>query len=80
MNVFEYAKEQFNDYYGVKLNERAKHLFTKFTETYSEGEILTAIDISCEEYADPLDALMKIGGILYNRALHRRLYFKGEDE
>lgn len=78
MDVFEYAKIQFCEIYGVELRNESK--FRKdlehYTAMYGEDEMICAIDIACNKYEDPLDSALKIGGILFNRASMRKMLFK----
>ena len=81
MCVWEYAKYQFENYYGVVLRDESKFSLKidYFQAMYGEEEVKCAIDIAINKYDDPLDCAMKIGGILYNRQRMRKMLFKEEE-
>lgn len=80
MKVHRYADEIFNEKYGETLSEQAHAHLDRHVRDFGEAEVLVAIDVAVEKYEDPLDAFIKIGGILSNRATLRNRYFKQRGE
>ena len=70
---------QFEDYYNIKLTKEGCKKIYKLVLQYSEDECMRTLEIAIEQYDDPVEALMKFGGILYNRAKIRQRYIESED-
>jgi hypothetical protein len=65
--------------YGVRITDQGKCRLLSYARKYSRSECLEATEIAIEHYYDPVDALFKIGGILYNRAALRKMYIEEGD-
>lgn len=54
--------------YSKEFNrEKLEEVLSPFVEAYGESEVLTACRIACNSYKTAMEAVAKIGGILYNR-------------
>ena len=75
MGVYEAANDTLQAHYGIKFNAdtetRSRAFFEKLTDEFGADEVEEAWDIACEQYPEPVQALTKLKGILYNR---RRFY------
>ncbi|UVX67671.1 MAG: hypothetical protein [Namikivirus ikeda] len=73
MNVYESVSKSITERYGVRFREETKEKACKFFAglcmKFGEDEVLEAWDIACAKYDNPVTALSKLGGILYNRSL-----------
>lgn len=75
MDVGAYVSRTFEVNYDVCLSEEGIFTINKMCEKYGEEEVLISTDIACEKYSDPVTAISKLGGILFNRSLTRRKMF-----
>lgn len=73
MSVYETIGNSIVERYGVHFSgsgeKRARKFFAELCAKYGDGEVLEAWDIACKHYDNPVTALSKLGGILYNRGL-----------
>lgn len=73
MNVFETIGKSINERYGVHFREesedKARRFFADLCLRYGDDEVLESWGIACARYDNPVTALSKLGGILYNRGL-----------
>lgn len=74
MSVFDYVKSLFKETYDVELKQTGKVVFDKWAIEYGCDEVVTAVEIACEQYDDPKTAIHKIEGILYNRRKVEELF------
>ena len=66
-SVFTYARDAFKSAYNVNLKDAGRPFFSRMEIEYGTGEVLDAIDIAVEQYADAVTAVHMIEGILRNR-------------
>lgn len=73
MNVYETIGEAITERYGVHFRkeseEKARKFFAGLCLKFGEEEVLEAWKTACIKYDNPVTALSKLGGILYNRSL-----------
>ena len=73
--VYDKVNENLYAHYGIKFSVNAetqtKAFFKRLCEEFGGDEVIESWDIACEQYPDPVTALTKLKGILYNR---RRFY------
>lgn len=73
MSVYETIGGSLTERYGVHFREggegEAREFFTGLCLEFGDEEVLEAWDIACKHYDDPVTALSKLGGILYDRSL-----------
>lgn len=75
MDVYDRINSTLYEHYGIKFNTHAESqsraFFKSLCEEFGSDEVAESWDIACEQYSDPVTALTKLKGILYNR---RRFY------
>lgn len=73
MSVYETIGGSLVERYGVRFREesedKARKFFTGLCMKFGDEEVLEAWDTACKHYDNPVTALSKLGGILYNRSL-----------
>lgn len=73
MSVCETIGDSLTERYGVHFREgseeKARKFFAGLCMKFGDEEVLEAWDIACKHYDNPVTALSKLGGILYNRSL-----------
>lgn len=73
MNVYETIGDSLTERYGVHFREesevKVRKFFAGLCVKFGDEEVLEAWDIACKHYDNPVTALSKLGGILYNRSL-----------
>lgn len=73
MSVYDTVSNLLVERYGVHFSEESKEksrkFFTGLCEKFGDEEVLEAWNIACVKYDNPVTALSKLGGILYNRSL-----------
>lgn len=73
MNVYEAVNDLLVKRYGVHFSEEGEQKSRKFLaglcERFGDREVLEAWETACGKYDNPVTALSKLGGILYNRSL-----------
>nr|UVN09002.1 MAG: hypothetical protein [Bacteriophage sp.]UVN09276.1 MAG: hypothetical protein [Bacteriophage sp.] len=73
MDIYEAINNLLVKRYGVHFSEEGEQKSRKFFEgmcaKYGDEEVLEAWDIASKKYDNPVTALSKLGGILYNRSL-----------
>lgn len=73
MSVYESIGRSITERYGVHFREeseeKARKFFTGLCMKFGDEEVLEAWDTACRKYDNPVTALSKLGGILYNRSL-----------
>lgn len=73
MSVYETIGNLLVERYGVHFSEEGKQKPRKFfaglCAKFGDEEVLEAWNIACKAYDNPVTALSKLGGILYNRSL-----------
>lgn len=73
MSVYDTIGSSLTERYGVRFSEegeqKSRKFFTGLCLKFGEEEVLEAWDIACKHYDNPVTALSKLGGILYNRSL-----------
>lgn len=73
MSVYETIGNSLVERYGVRFSEegeeKSRKFFAGLCMKFGEGEVLEAWDIAIKHYDNPVTALSKLGGILYNRSL-----------
>ena len=74
-DVYDKVNETLYAHYGIKFSVNAetqtRAFFKSLCEEFGGDEVIESWDIACEQYPDPVTALTKLKGILYNR---RRFY------
>lgn len=78
IDVAAYIVAQFEDFYNIELTTEGCKKIYKLVLQYQEDECMKTLDIAFAQYDDPVEALMKFGGILNNRAKIRQKYIKTE--
>lgn len=80
-NAVGYAQSAFRDNYGITLKAKAVEKIRNFVATYGAVETVRAVEIACSQYYDAVEAMQKLGGILYNRQRIKNDFFEnGEEE
>lgn len=73
MSVYDTISGLLVERYGVHFREeseaKARKFFSGLCLKFGDEEVLEAWDIACKHYDNPVTALSKLGGILYNRSL-----------
>lgn len=73
MSVYETVGSSLVERYGVHFSEegeqKSRKFFAGMCTRFGDEEVLEAWDIACAKYDNPVTALSKLGGILYNRSL-----------
>lgn len=73
MSVYETISGSLTERYGVHFREeseeKARKFFTGLCMKFGDAEVLEAWKTACTKYDNPVTALSKLGGILYNRSL-----------
>ena len=73
MGVYETIGDSLSERYGVHFREecedKARKFFAGLSMKFGDDEVLEAWDTACRHYDNPVTALSKLGGILYNRSL-----------
>ena len=73
MNVYETIGDSLSERYGVHFSEegeqKSRKFFSGLCMKFGDEEVLEAWDIATKHYDNPVTALSKLGGILYNRSL-----------
>lgn len=73
MDIYEAINNLLNERYGVRFSKRSEEKSRKFfaglCAKFGDEEVLEAWEIACGKYDNPVTALSKLGGILYNRSL-----------
>jgi len=73
MSVYETIGSSLVERYGVHFSEvggkKSRKFFAGLCTRFGDEEVLEAWDIACNEYDNPVTALSKLSGILYNRGL-----------
>lgn len=65
--IVSYVEEMFTAVYGCKLKSAGIGYIEALAKNYGESEVQIDTDIAVNKYSDPLDAIKKINGILFNR-------------
>lgn len=73
MSVYDTIGDSLVERYGVHFSEegakKSRKFFAGLCTRFGDEEVLEAWDIACKRYDNPVTALSKLGGILYNRSL-----------
>lgn len=73
MDIYEAINALLNKRYGVHFSKEGEKKSRKFLAglcaKFGDEEVFEAWEIACEKYDNPVTALSKLGGILYNRSL-----------
>lgn len=73
MNVYEAVNKLLVERYGVHFSaegsEKSQKFFAGLCAKFGDEEVFEAWDIASKRYDNPVTALSKLGGILYNRSL-----------
>lgn len=73
MDIYEAVNNLLFERYGVHFNKKGEEKSRKFIAglcaKFGDEEVYEAWDIACGKYDNPVTALSKLGGILYNRSL-----------
>lgn len=73
MDIYEVVNKLLVERYGVHFSEegseKSRKFFAGLCTRFGDEEVLEAWSIACEKYDNPVTALSKLGGILYNRNL-----------
>lgn len=73
MNVYETIGESLTERYGVRLSKenetKSRRFFSGLCMRFGDEEVLEAWKVACAKYDNPVTALSKLGGILYNRSV-----------
>lgn len=73
MNVYETIGDSLSERYGVHFSEeggeKSRKFFAGLCMRFGDEEVLEAWKIACAKYDNPVTALSKLGGILYNRGV-----------
>lgn len=73
MSVYETIGDSLVERYGVHFREeseeKARKFFAGLCTKFGDEEVFEAWNIACVKYDNPVTALSKLGGILYNRSL-----------
>lgn len=73
MDIYEAINNLLVKRYGVHFSEeggqKARKFFEGMCAKYGDEEVLEAWKTACGKYNNPVTALSKLGGILYNRSL-----------
>ena len=73
MSVYDRINDSLVERYGVHFSEEGEQKSRKFFSglclKFGDEEVVEAWDTACKHYDNPVTALSKLGGILYNRSL-----------
>lgn len=73
MSVYRTIGDSLIERYGVRFSEegeeKSREFFSDLCAKFGEEEVLEAWDTATKHYDNPVTALSKLGGILYNRSL-----------
>lgn len=73
MSVYETIGNSLYERYGVHFREeseeKARKFFNDLCLKFGDEEVLEAWKTACGKYDNPVTALSKLGGILYNRSV-----------
>lgn len=73
MSVYETIGKSLTERYGVHFTkegeDKSRKFFAGLCAKFGDGEVLEAWDTACKRYDNPVTALSKLGGILYNRSV-----------
>jgi hypothetical protein len=73
MNVYDTISSSLTERYGVHFSEeseqKSRKFFADLCAKFGDEEVLEAWDLASNHYNNPVTALSKLGGILYNRSL-----------
>lgn len=73
MDVYEAINDLLAKRYGVHFSKesegKSRKFFTGLCTKFGDEEVLEAWETACGKYDNPVTALSKLGGILYNRSL-----------
>ena len=73
MNVYEAASKLLFERYGVHFSkegsEKSRKFFAGLCAKFGDEEVFESWNIASKRYDNPVTALSKLGGILYNRSL-----------
>lgn len=73
MSVYDTVSSLLVERYGVHFREeseeKARKFFSGLCLQFGDEEVIEACDTACRKYDNPVTALSKLGGILYNRNL-----------
>lgn len=73
MSVYDTIGNTLVERYGVHFSEKGERESRKFFSglclKFGDKEVIEAWDTACRKYDNPVTALSKLGGILYNRSL-----------
>lgn len=73
MDIYEAINNLLVKRYGVHFNkeseEKSRKFFAGLCTKFGDEEVFEAWEIACGKYDNPVTALSKLGGILYNRSL-----------
>lgn len=73
MDIYEAVNNLLIKRYGVHFSkeseDKSRKFFAGLCAKFDDKEVLEAWKIACGKYDNPVTALSKIGGILYNRSL-----------
>nr|DAT45575.1 MAG TPA: hypothetical protein [Caudoviricetes sp.] len=73
MSVYDTIENSLVERYGVHFSEegeqKSRKFFSGLCMKFGDEEVLEAWDTACRKYDNPVTALSKLGGILYNRSL-----------
>lgn len=73
MSVYDTIGNTLVERYGVHFSgdgeQKSREFFSKLCLKFGDKEVLEAWDTACRKYDNPVTALSKLGGILYNRSL-----------
>lgn len=76
MSVYDIIGDTLVERYGVHFRvegaENSREFLSGLCLKFGDEEVLEAWDIACRKYDNPVTALSKLGGILYNRSLFVR--------
>lgn len=73
MDTYEAVSTLLDKRYGVRFSkegeEKSRKFFADLCSKFGDEEVLEAWKTACGKYDNPVTALSKLGGILYNRNL-----------
>lgn len=73
MDIYEAINNLLAKRYGVHFSkeseEKSRKFFSGLRAKFGDREVLEAWETACGKYDNPVTALSKLGGILYNRSL-----------
>lgn len=77
MDIYEATDKLLFERYGVHFRkeseEKARKFFNGLCMKFGDEDVFEAWKIACAKYDNPVTALSKLGGILYNRSLFSSL-------